>query len=143
MRIHKEGHTIIIINFLIWAAITGFCFVFCKNAVVNWIVAGVALVMSLFMIWFFRVPVRDAVVDDSLVISPGDGKVVNVKEVEENEYFGEMPLSQFSLPFSMFMLPGSRRGVVKYYKYHPANIFASIPNLRRMNAPLLPCVPIR
>ena len=84
MRIHKEGHTIIILNFLIWAVITGLCFIFCKNTVVNWIVAGVALFLSLFMMCFFRVPVREAVIDDSLVISPGDGKVVNVKEVEEN-----------------------------------------------------------
>lgn len=136
MRIHKEGHTIIIINFLIWAAITGFCFVFCKNAVVNWIVAGVALVMSLFMICFFRVPVRDAVVDDSLVISPGDGKVVNVKEVEENEYFGEkcLCISIFLTFFNVHVTWFPVGGVVKYYKYHPGKyIFAFHPKSSEKN----------
>lgn len=121
MKIHKEGHTIIIVNFLIWAAIAGLCFIFCKNGVVNWIVAGVSLCLSLFMMWFFRVPVREAVIDDSLVISPGDGKVVNVKEVEENEYFGGkcLCISIFLTFFNVHVTWFPVGGVVKYYKYHP------------------------
>jgi len=136
MRIHKEGHTIIIVNFLIWAAIAGLCFVFCKNTVVNWIVAGVALFLSLFMIWFFRVPVREAVADDSLVISPGDGKVVNVKEVEETEYFGEkcLCISIFLTFFNVHVTWFPVGGIVKYYKYHPGKyIFAFHPKSSEKN----------
>jgi len=136
MRIHKEGHTIIIVNFLIWAAIAGLCFVFCKNTVVNWIVASVALFLSLFMIWFFRVPVREAVVDDSLVISPGDGKVVNVKEVEENEYFGEkcLCISIFLTFFNVHVTWFPVGGIVKYYRYHPGKyIFAFHPKSSEKN----------
>ena len=136
MRIHKEGHTIISVNFLIWAAIAGLCFVFCKNTVVNWIVASVALFLSLFMIWFFRVPVREAVVDDSLVISPGDGKVVNVKEVEENEYFGEkcLCISIFLTFFNVHVSWFPVGGIVKYYRYHPGKyIFAFHPKSSEKN----------
>ncbi len=136
MRIHKEGHTIIILNFLIWAVITGLCFIFCKNTVVNWIVAGVALFLSLFMMCFFRVPVREAVIDDSLVISPGDGKVVNVKEVEENEYFGEkcICISIFLTFFNVHITWFPVGGVVKYYKYHPGKyIFAFHPKSSEKN----------
>ncbi len=121
MRIHKEGHIIIIINFLIWTAISGICFIFCKNALINWIVVGIALFLSLFMMWFFRVPVREAVIDDSLVISPGDGKVVNIKEVEENEYFGGkcLCISIFLTFFNVHITWFPVGGIVKYYKYHP------------------------
>ncbi|HPH53298.1 MAG TPA: phosphatidylserine decarboxylase, partial [Bacteroidales bacterium] len=136
MRIHKEGHTIIIVNFLIWAAIAGLCSVFCKNTVVNWIVASVALFLSLFMIWFFRVPVREAVADDSLVISPGDGKVVNVKEVEETEYFGEkcLCISIFLTFFNVHVTWFPVGGIVKYYKYHPGKyIFAFHPKSSEKN----------
>ena len=83
--------------------------------------SSVALFLSLFMIWFFRVPVREAVVDDSLVISPGDGKVVNVKEVEENEYFGEkcLCISIFLTFFNVHVSWFPVGGIVKYYRYHP------------------------
>ena len=136
MRIHKEGHTIIFVNFLIWAVVAGLCFIFCENTVTNWIVVGIALFMSLFMMWFFRVPVREAVIDDSLVISPADGKVVNVKEVEENEYFGEkcLCISIFLTFFNVHITWFPVGGVVKYYKYHPGKyIFAFHPKSSEKN----------
>lgn len=125
MRIHKEGHTIIIVNTLLWITVSILFFLFCSNVAVNWIVAGIALYMSLFMLWFFRVPVREAVMDDSLVISPGDGKVVNIREVEENEYFGGkcLSISIFLTFFNVHVTWFPVGGIVKYYKYHPGKYF--------------------
>jgi phosphatidylserine decarboxylase len=88
------------------------------------------------MMWFFRVPVREAVIDDSLVISPADGKVVNVKEVEENEYFGEkcLCISIFLTFFNVHITWFPVGGVVKYYKYHPGKyIFAFHPKSSEKN----------
>ena len=133
MRIHKEGHTIIFVNFLIWAVIAGLCFIFCKNAVVNWVVVGVSLFMSLFMMWFFRVPFVMPL-STILVISPEMVRWSTAKRLRKMNISVKMPLYlNFSLPFSMFMFPVPVGGV-KHYKYHPGKyIFAFHPKSSEKN----------
>ena len=87
IRIHKEGYRIIIVNALLWLAIAALFFVFCSNLTVNIIVAVVCLGFAIFMLRFFRVPRRDPMRGDHLVIAPGDGHVVDIREVEEDESF--------------------------------------------------------
>lgn len=121
MRIHKEGHIIILVNFLVCASIALCFWLFCNSETTNWIISAIAFSLTLFMFSFFRVPKRDSVVDGNLVISPGDGKIINIKEVYENEFFKEkcirvsIFLSFFNIHITWFPVGGK----VIYYKYHP------------------------
>ena len=47
-------------------------------------------------IYFFRDPDRETPKDESLIISPADGKVVLIKNVEESEYM-KQPATQISI----------------------------------------------
>jgi phosphatidylserine decarboxylase len=50
------------------------------------IVAIVVTVLELFMLWFFRDPVRTAPGDAGVVVAPGEGRVVDIREVHEPSF---------------------------------------------------------
>jgi phosphatidylserine decarboxylase len=50
--------------------------------------AAVPLVLGLCIVWFFRNPRRKIPQEEGVVVSPADGKVVLIEEVEHDEYIG-------------------------------------------------------
>jgi len=54
-----------------------------------WLVvpAGGLTVLALFVFYFFRDPQRPVPAGDGLVLSPGDGKIIDIREVEEPSFF--------------------------------------------------------
>jgi phosphatidylserine decarboxylase len=58
---------------------------------------------------------------DNAIISPADGKVVVIEEVEETEYFHEkrLQISVFMSPVNVHINRYPIGGIVKYFKYHP------------------------
>ena len=55
---------------------------------VFWPVAVVPLVLGLCIVWFFRNPHRMVPQEKGAVVSPADGKVVLIEEIEFDEYIG-------------------------------------------------------
>ena len=43
-------------------------------------------VLTIFMLWFFRDPVRAAPADTAVVVAPGEGHVVDIKEIHEPSF---------------------------------------------------------
>ncbi len=130
MTIHKEGYRIITVNFIIWAVVSALFFIFSDNDILNWVMCGVSLYMALFMFRFFRVPNRECMIGDNLVVSPGDGKVVAIKEVDEPEFFkGKcLRISVFLTFFNVHVTWSPVGGNISYYKYHPGKyLFAWYP----------------
>lgn len=121
IRIHKEGIRIIWVNALLWIAVAVLFFVFCSNMTVNIIVAVFSLGFAIFMLRFFRVPHRDSVRGENLVIAPGDGHVVDIREVEEDEFFHSkcIRISIFLSVFDVHVTWSPVSGKVTYYNYHP------------------------
>ncbi|MGA1413523.1 MAG: phosphatidylserine decarboxylase, partial [Candidatus Kapaibacteriota bacterium] len=64
---------------------------FVFSNVLSWISAVSGCIVILFTLWFFRDPMRvvpeKALHDHSIVIAPADGKVVEILEIEEHEFF--------------------------------------------------------
>ncbi len=120
IRIHKEGIRIIWVNALLWIAVAVLFFVFCSNMTVNIIVAVFSLGFAIFMLRFFRVPHRDSVRGENLVIAPGDGHVVDIREVEEDEFFHSkcIRISIFLSVFDVHVTWSPVSGKVTYYNYH-------------------------
>ena len=81
--------------------------------------AAVLGLLALFTLYFFRDPDRTPAPGDRLVISPADGKVVRVVEVDETPLGG--PGHQISIFLSIFDVHINRApiaGVVRSVEYH-------------------------
>ena len=78
------------------------------------------LVMAYLIVQFFRIPKIVFRGEDRDIISPADGKVVVIEEVEEYEYFNDrrIQISIFMSPLNVHANFNPISGLVKYVKYH-------------------------
>ena len=117
---HKEGQTIIFITLII----VGSLFLVMDSIGIPWLVKtlqiGLLLVFIL-ILQFFRNPKRNTQPDDAHVISPVDGKVVAIEEVQESEYFKDkrLQVSVFMSPINVHVTRYPIGGKVLLSKYHP------------------------
>ena len=120
MKIHKEGHKILISVALILLAINALVFFLWEPALT--IVSILSVVFFLLILQFFRNPRREVMIpDDNAIIAPADGKIVAIEEVHEPEYFEDKRL-QVSIFMSATNVHVNRNpisGIIKYFKYHP------------------------
>ena len=81
----------------------------------------VLLVFFILILQFFRNPKRHTSLNDKQVLSPVDGKVVVIEEVEENEYFKgkRLQVSVFMSPINVHVTRYPIGGNVVFSKYHP------------------------
>ena len=77
--------------------------------------------MFIWVVRFFRSPGRTIVPDESLMLSPADGKVVAIEEVDEPEFFQgkRRQISVFMSPNNVHDNWAPLSGSVCYMKYHP------------------------
>ena len=118
---HKEGHAIIIIFFIIVAIINLFANIFISNPLTSKIIGIISIAIFIMILQFFRNPKRVTQINDSLIISPVDGKVVAIKKVYEKEYFksDKVQVSIFMSPINVHVTRYAISGVIKFSKYHP------------------------
>jgi phosphatidylserine decarboxylase len=137
IRIHKEGRIILTVIFLILLLINiGIIRIFklCFPAIIPLIV--ISLLLMIFFLRFFRIPLRKLVFDEELLFSPADGKVVVIEETLEEEYFKDrrMQVSIFMSVWDVHINFFPVSGKIKYYKYHPGDyIIASHPKSSTLN----------
>lgn len=117
---HKEGYKIIIVTFIIVAAVV----ITADKIDTAWIkyaLQAVAVIFLILILQFFRNPKRTTPKNDAHVIAPVDGKVVVIEEVFEKEYFKEkrLQVSIFMSPINVHVTRYAIGGTVKYSKYHP------------------------
>ena len=137
MSIHREGYKILIFGFLI-LLLLNICVVTIWPDLIlfKWAFLLCSLLLYLFVLFFFRLPVRNLEPDHGLVYSPADGKVVVIEETEEKEYFMDtrLQVSIFMSPFNMHSNRYPVSGKVKYVKYHKGrNIVAWHPKSSDLN----------
>ena len=127
MKIHKEGRSIIINQFIL-LFIVGIISNFNSNFITYTL--PIFLLLILFSVYFFRVPKRKFVIEDGKILSPCDGKVVVIEETQENEYFNDkrIQLSIFMSPLNVHNNLYPISGSIDYVKYHPGKyLFAWNP----------------
>lgn len=91
------------------------------------VIAGLSLVIFLFVLYFFRSPDRTMLPDQGVIVAPADGKVVAVEEVENSEYFGDrrLQVSIFMSPLNVHSNRYPISGVVQYVKHHPGKFLVA------------------
>ena len=137
IHIHKEGYKILAFGFIgllilniaaniIWADLV----------LVRWAFFICSFLLYIFLLFFFRLPIRYFEADPGLIYAPADGKVVVIEETMENEYFKDMRLqvSIFMSPFNMHSNRYPVSGKIKYVCHHPGqNMVAWHPKSSELN----------
>lgn len=121
MKLHREGYKIILISTLL---LGGIILGISSLGAPQWLLAllGIPLlVLYVLIVRFFRNPPRYSDNTENGVVSPCDGKVVVIEEVEETEYFKEkrIQISIFMSPLNVHVNRNPVSGVFSYFKYHP------------------------
>lgn len=122
MRIHKEGKATIAISFFVLLIINLILWLTLSPASWLWLVTAVSVLVFLWIISFFRIPVkRKKIWDEKYITAPADGKVVAIEETFEPEYFKEnrLQVSIFMSPMNVHVNLNPVSGEVKLSAYHP------------------------
>jgi phosphatidylserine decarboxylase len=118
LQFAKEGYP-----FILFFAVITVLSVFFK---IHWATA-VALVLTLFMLYFFRDPERVAPVNQNTFYSPADGKIIQIRETVEDELLDEkmLEISIFMNAFDVHVNRVPCEGTVKRVKYYPGRFMAA------------------
>lgn len=127
MKVHRAGLNTIIYATVITAAIILLSWVFLSDTVIKIAILTAAIVVYFLIVQFFRYPQRKIILNDTLILSPADGKVCDIKEFVENEY-----LKTKCLQVSIFMSPTNVHinwipvpGKVTYMKHKDGEFYAA------------------
>ena len=129
MTIHKEGTaTISLIAIFVGVLnMLNFSYLFTISAIGAWAVFIITVAFFLFIVSFFRMPVRVLTISDDAIVSPADGKVVVIEEVEPDEFYKEkrIQLSVFMSPANVHVNRLPIAGNIVYNKYHPGKFLVA------------------
>ncbi|MFA6403800.1 MAG: phosphatidylserine decarboxylase family protein [Salinivirgaceae bacterium] len=88
MRIHKAGFSVITTVILLFSFIMAI-FVYTASIAIIYISGFIFLTLLIFIFRFFRFPNRTIQFNQNQVISPADGTIVVIEEVEETDFIKE------------------------------------------------------
>lgn len=115
----KEGFPTIIVVFTFSIGVgIGISFL---PAWVGFIIYPVLIALCGLVLYFFRDPDRITPEGENLIISPADGKVVLIQEVEEPEYLNRKvtQVSIFLSPLNVHVNRNPVSGSLEYLRYYP------------------------
>lgn len=110
------------------------------NKPYSYFVVSLGSLLILFALWFFRdperIPPKEIFEDSSILLSPADGKVIEITEIDEHNYFKTRTLriSIFLSPLDVHVNRSPATGVVEYFNYYPGKyLIASHPKASELN----------
>ncbi len=123
MNFAREGLLFIAIAALV--SIGGFVFAISRRSWGLWLAAFVLLLLALWVAYFFRDPERTGERGPALVISPADGKLIMITEVDEPAFIQgrAIRLSIFMNVFNVHVNRYPVDGIVKYVHYNKGKFF--------------------
>jgi len=122
MTIHREGYKSIALATILFIALNMIFFRF-FGASLLWLCIAlfvITLGLVLFVVSFFRIPVRKLTISNGQIISPADGKVVVIEETVDDEYFKKkmLQVSVFMSPLNVHVNRNPIDGEIVYNQYH-------------------------
>lgn len=137
MRIHKEGRRPIFVVTVIIVILVALFFRLPLSMKFPYVLVSLTgAVVIFFTVRFFRVPNRVTNKVLNGVLSPADGTVIAIEEVEETEYFKDkrLKISIFMSIFNVHVNYFPMDGEVIYVKYHPGDyLVAKHPKSSELN----------
>ncbi len=116
----RDGYFTMALAFVVTAIIFSLTYLYVDHWIA-WGIYGLTGICFAIIIYFFRDPDRETPEGDNLIISPADGKVVLVKEIDEQVYLKEKAtqISIFLSPLDVHVNRNPVTGKLEYLKYHP------------------------
>lgn len=137
MKIHRQGYNIIFYCIVILATLNIISIYFFIDYRAVWIsLLSLSVLILLFILLFFREPVRKVEEDPGKILSAADGRVVTIEETLEDEYFGDrrLQVSVFMTLFNVHYNTYPVSGKVKYVRHHPGKFYpANHPKSSNLN----------
>ena len=123
MNFAREGIPFILIAAAL--AAVGYTAALARRSWPLWLLAFVLTLLVLWVAYFFRDPERTGPRGDRLVISPADGRVIDIREVDEPGYLGgrAIRISVFMNVFNVHVNRYPVTGTVEYVHYNPGKFF--------------------
>jgi phosphatidylserine decarboxylase len=129
MRIHKEGTPTILITIAVVIVINFIAFYLMGTnyPVLTILVVLATLGLLIFILSFFRIPLRKHAEGSNLIVAPCDGTVVVIEETDADEYFTDrrIQLSIFMSPLNVHVNRNPVSGEVLYSEYHPGKFLVA------------------
>ena len=122
MKLAKYGRDELIVAFLALGIIGTVLWLFVLPLLV--IVPGVVLAI---IIWFFRDPERNIPVDENAIISPADGLVMDIEELEEPMFVKQkaVRVGIFMSPFDVHLTRVPDSGRISFLYYSPGKFLSA------------------
>ena len=123
MNFAREGIPFILIALAL--AAVGYTVALMRRSWPLWLLAFVLTILVLWVAYFFRDPERTGPRGDKLVISPADGRVIDIREVDEPSFIGgrAIRISVFMNVFNVHVNRYPVAGRVEYVHYNPGKFF--------------------
>ncbi len=121
----KDGLGIIIGSFVVFLLSLGIWYIF--PSTVALVVTAIFGIFSIFNLFFFRDPNRVIPNNQNAVLSPADGKVMNIRKIKEDDYF-QTQVQRISIFLSVFNVHVNRTpigGTVDYFSYRTGKFLAA------------------
>ena len=122
----KYGYTTIAIVTAV-SIIIFFLGLYQHNGIIKISFILLSLILFIFTLNFFRDPDRKSPNKDNIIVSPADGRVLFVKEVDDNKYINEKArqISIFMSPLNVHVNRIPVNGKVEYLKYYQGQYLAA------------------
>ncbi len=133
-KLHKEGKVIIPVSLLLIGALVAGGFWF--GPLPGYLLLASGVGMTFLIINFFRNPQIAIVVGEDHVVSPCDGRVVVIEEIEDKVYFNgpRLQVSIFMSPLNVHVNRNPISGTIRYFKYLPGQyLMAFNPKSSQLN----------
>lgn len=116
--IAREGYIFIVVSALFTLVAYSFAFIFAALPL---------LLITVFIVWFFRNPERSAPAGENLVISPADGKVIKIEDVRDHEMMEGLykKISIFMNVFSVHVNRVPYAGRIETIRYYEGKFFSA------------------
>lgn len=87
----------------------------------------VFLMLTLFMLFFFRDPERATIPDRNTFYAPADGRIILIKEIEEKEILNSRALmvSIFMSPLNVHVNRSPSDGIVREVRHYPGKFLSA------------------
>ncbi|MFQ6007640.1 MAG: phosphatidylserine decarboxylase family protein [Candidatus Zixiibacteriota bacterium] len=94
-----------------------------------WLLSGAALflLLTLFIVFFFRDPRRHIEAEPNQLLSPADGKILGIETIENHQYIGgdALKISVFLSIFDVHINRMPATGRIDYVRYNPGKFFSA------------------
>lgn len=123
----RDGYTTIFVTIIFALFVSSLTNYFIGSHWASYLIYVAMGLLVVFILYFFRDPDRDITEGENLVLSPADGKIVLIKEVQEERYLNG-PATQISIFLSPLNVHVNRvpvSGKLEYLKYEPGMFLAA------------------